>query len=154
MSYDGMTKEEKWMQDKHKRGHSIEGGGAGFIRASIGMQDEKAVLQTLFTKGFWQGSAPKRFDFNDACRKIKDILSGYMEGEKIKPAFEIPGEKKMLLLYEKMALEAHDDGKDAGVPRLNTKADRFLWASNVMSFFEKGRILEKEGKKPKILIEW
>jgi hypothetical protein len=154
MSYKGMSKEDKYLQDKHRRAHSIEGGSVGFLRASIGMEDEKNVLQTIFTIGFWGGKTPKRMEFKTACRTYKDVLTGYIEGEKIKPAFTIPGEKKMLLMYEKMAQDAHEDGRDAGIPKLNTKAERYMWASNVVSFFEKGLELEKAGKEPKILIRW
>ena len=62
LSWDKIKKKEK---DNQCTGFSINSGDAGYLRASIGMHQENAILRKIFPIEYWEGEGEMRFVFNE-----------------------------------------------------------------------------------------
>lgn len=79
LSWDGQTEAEKKAQ---YTGYSIEAGKVGYLRASIGMEKENAILRELFPNEIWEKSGSSDdglpFDFNQGYAVLNVLAKKYM----------------------------------------------------------------------------
>lgn len=151
----------KWKEqtenEKKKQitGFSIDAGNAGYLRASIGMQEENAVLRALFPDKYWEGkSITTVFDFKGnlvfALRCIVSYLKKEEMPEDVQKRTDAQKQQgDMVKAFLKKA--GFDEVKDTA---LEDDRYRKIWAKSLYDFWMLGIKLQKAGKKPYIYISW
>ena len=153
LKWDGQTEEERKRQIT---GWSIDAGGAGYLRASIGMRLENRFLRFVFPEEMWDGEE-RRFEFTEgkyerlqkgAYIYLVCVMTGKDEIEKMLPmnATEKMGQVLMKVF-----------GKTGGkivVPRNDSLRSAVMWLESLYKFFELGMKLEEDGKRPRVRISW
>lgn len=161
LSWSGMTKEEK---DNRITGYDIGCGDKGYIRASIGMYNENAVLRALFPD-HWEGHGKgdydedgKPFDFLNKVnqRKLHQLAIAYLlskltETEVHHPELaESEGIVKEIatILDKAFVKEAVHKDSNEELPYV------IMWLNSLFQFYRLGCQKQEDGKKPRIYISW
>jgi hypothetical protein len=155
LEWNGKTEEDA---EKQRTGFSIDAGGAGYLRASIGMVRENTFLRALFPEKYWDNKAgkPMRYAFTEDKYKIltkagvvylMSILAGQeAESSAARKQAEV-GDRILKML------------KGAGIGEAVKSANldfrhAIMWINSVWSFFELGMEKESAGLEPGIYISW
>jgi hypothetical protein len=154
LSWKGMTEKEK---KKQYTGWSIDAGKFGYLRASIGMTTENAVLRMVFPDEYWENPSgkPKRFHFTeDGYNKLHIISFLYIRqnltGTPIKNSEHEKHTEVFKELFKKLA-ESFDKVIEGNIDCFRSA---IMWINSLFSFYELGMEKEKEGKEPKVYISW
>ena len=149
-----MSKEDK---EKQITGFDTNSGHLGYLRASIGMVNENAVLRIVFPDEYWTGKK-KFFAFSEEGYKFLHwvalrYLFAALKGEEIKLDNEgMKAQAEMGNNIKKM-LSAFPMDK---VEQSTSNEFRYaiMWINSLFSFYELGMEKQKEGLKPSIEISW
>ena len=156
LSWEKMTKEDK---EKRYTGFSISSGNIGYLRASIGMHQENAILRKIFPVEYWEGDGdPMRFKFND---KAMSKVSLYGRLYLAHAIMVIPIKKDVENTPENKMLQTllGSIGKSFDTIDTNEIADadiffKTTFMKSVFDFFEMGYQKEQKGLNPKIVVSW
>jgi hypothetical protein len=152
LSWDDMDEEEK---ERRHTGFSIGHGSFGYLRASIFMMEENAVLREVFPEECWEGgehSYDFEGKFNILPFLIKKYLSAKIFGFKIEPS---EGQREQITLGEKIISTFGGLGFETVLIPTNEDVEGAVeWANSLFKFFRLGTEKQKEGKDPKIYISW
>ena len=139
----------------------IDAGNAGYLRASIHMTRENAVLKLLFREEYWKGNGSEdEYDFAEMykwldvvavhylkCVQKKRPLALSLKGKKIK---EMPMPRKGPFIEK---LEKATSTK-ASISQINDMSTAITWLNSLFGFFELGMEKQKQGLKPYPFIVW
>lgn len=162
LTWKGMTDGDR---EKQCTGFSIAAGNIGYLRASIGMATENAVLRALFPARFWEMAAEDRergglpFDFvSEENQRLLDSLAvqyllAVLTGKKVSH----PAHEKVEALHG-MVLKALASPEMEGM-RIKTSgpldlASAVTWLSSLCEFYGLGYSLQEQGKEPRVRIIW
>lgn len=155
MGWKGQTRKER---EKQITGFSIDGGKVGYLRASIGMTNENAVLREVFPDSFWESGKPTRFVFDEegygrltklgAAYLLAAMAGRVIRSEKNRESEEIG--RKVL----EMLAGAGIRREDVSVGRNRDLRGAVMWLNSLFSFYELGMEKEREGKLPEVYISW
>lgn len=144
LSWDGQTKAEEKAQIT---GYSINAGSVGYLRASISMEKENAVLREVFPDKFWEGKALP-YDFDAGWKTLNLIAKKYLSSclfgipiERFKQVFQQLAEAGK---FDKIIVGDIDDDILGNV----------TWLNSLVEFFRLGYKKQKEYKNPKVCISW
>lgn len=152
LNWKGKTDDD---EKKQITGYSIEAGNVGYLRASIGMTDENAVLRAIFPDKVWESSNENGevYDFKGNAVFLKSILKDYIAGKDIDVGDRLNKQKEMDKNIKKMFsglggfwMTSTSDKEDLD--------RRKVWAKSLIEFFELGIKLQEQGKKPRVYISW
>lgn len=165
LTWDGQTETEKKAQ---YTGYSINAGNVGYLRASIGMETENAVLGEVFPlKIYWLGEDKEmkpdkegyiRYDFKVGWAVLQVVAKKYLatclfgipykkndvqvkHQEWFKRTMEVLAQKEK---FDKQIVGNIDDDLPSAV----------LWLNSLYNFFYLGMEKQKAGLNPKIMISW
>ena len=151
LKWDKQTKEDKEAQ---YTGFDIDAGKVGYLRASIGMLKENAILRALFPAPIWEGKGS--FKFEENWEKANKLCLVYILSEV--SGIELPideGQKKQIEFGNSVT----EIFKKAGVEKIQATSNNgfyhaLMWAKSLLDFMALG--IEKEDKKlnPKVVISW
>ena len=149
LNWDGKTKEE---QEAQYTGYSIDAGDKGYLRASIGMANENAVLMSVFSSEYWDSQEDDGvvFDFSkEKYVKLQNLGLKYLLANVV--GIEIPlknelGEKVESLFKGLFGADSVVASKSGGFP------SAVMWLDSLFRFFELGMKKQEEGKNPKVYI--
>ena len=146
LEWDNMTKKDK---DLRVTGFDISKGNNGYLRASIGMTEENAVLRMLFPDTMWKAQKAVAYDFKQNISFLPSLVKGYIEGQD----FDVQDRMKE---QTEFGAGINEMLKLAGMTKIQTNDDSFesTWAKSLVAFFIYGMELQKAGKNPKIYISW
>jgi hypothetical protein len=159
-------------KEKQYAGFSINAGDKGYLRASIGMHEENAVLRNVFPAKFWNPD-PKgdwtedqwenfkgfEYNFEKNIELLKESLKAYL----LNKALPKPKQKKDKVLeaqsemhntiteiFKRMGatIASEETSKD------EEKKYKAMWAKSVMEFFKLGLELQESGLRPRVYISW
>lgn len=158
LSWNGMTEEEK---EEQMAGFSINAGRFGYLRASIGMTNENAILREVFPD-HWRLSEDeyvdgRPFDFMNEENMIK-----LEKWARFYLLLAIAGKE---IHHEEMGhAEAFGNmitglmvklGADKVIESKNNDLRlAVMWLNSLYDFYGLGYQKQKEGKNPKIIISW
>lgn len=137
MGTDVYLKEEKYEEE------------LGYVRASIWMREENAVLRQIFDERYWGGGGYIEYDFDQNVELFKRVAKQYSEGE-IRVGNSTEMEKVMQAIDGALQRKGFESVKG----EINSDEERTEWLKNLVKFFKTGWELQKKGKKPKIYISW
>lgn len=160
-------------------GWSIEAGNKGYLRASIGMHNENALMRNLFGNKIWE---PEKKDLVTAYydKKYKcneeyvpfDFKKHYQEAVAYSVEYilavangvdimhqDAKGQREMGTTIVKMLTGAgftQDQIRTGGIhgPDSNEIGWAITWANSLLDFMRMGVALQEEGKNPGIYISW
>ena len=165
LEWDGKTEMEQNAQSESA--WSIDAGRFGYLRASIGMADENAVLRTLFPEKYWKERSTEEYDFEAGYEMLSVLGMKYLmsavSGEPMEIGKEYAGAMNR---QEQSAMAIHG--------ALTQLADRFgasekfkvymgsvrslgsavEWLNSLFKFFDLGKEKQKEGLRPYPYISW
>ena len=154
LSYKGMTKNDKKAQ---YTGWSIDAGKFGYLRASIGMATENAVLRMVFPNEYWEEDKPKRFHFTeDVYKKLHAIGLLYLRQNLIGTPIKNSEHEKHTEVFKELFKQLAENLEADEIVEGNIDCFRsaIMWINSLFSFYELGMEKEKEGKEPKVYISW
>jgi len=126
-----------------------------YIRASIFSIKENTVLRMIFPKKYWEAGGPLRYRFSKKkLEELKVILNMYLKSYLENKKLECKEAKEYEEFGERVALLLCSCCERVEISRPENIEFARRWARSVISFFEKGLELEKEGRRPKVLISW
>ena len=145
----GQTKEE---EEAQCCGFSIKEGKAGYLRASYGMGVECEILSKIFPPECWEGR-PVKYDFVENYKRVANLLSAYLNGEKIVISEETEERREVFKEVSEILCALSDN---IIIPNNNGDELKFktIWATSVIEFFKLGMKLQMENKEPKIFISY
>jgi len=155
LEWNGKTKEDT---EKQRTGFSIDAGGAGYLRASIGMVRENTFLRALFPQKYWNNKTgkPMRYGFTEDKYKIL-IKAGvvYVISVLTGQEVEASAARKQAAVGERI----FEILKDRGIGEVMKSENldfrhAMMWINSVWSFFELGMEKENSGLEPGIYISW
>ena len=155
LSWDKIKKKDK---EKQYTGYSINSGDAGYLRASIGMHQENAILRKIFPIEYWEGEGEMRFVFNEkAMAKVsfygRFYLAHAIMGVPIVKDVENTPENAMLQAILKTIGKSFDSIDTSEIK----ESDIFFkttFMKSVFDFFELGYRKEQKELNPKVYISW
>jgi hypothetical protein len=162
LTWKGMKDSDR---DKQCTGFSIAAGDVGYLRASIGMATENAVLRALFPAEFWEMAAGDRergglpFDFmSEGNQRLLDTLAvqyllAVLTGKKVCH----PAHENVEALHG-MVMKALASAGPKGM-RIETSgpldlASAVTWLNSLCEFYGLGHSLQEQGKEPRVRIIW
>jgi hypothetical protein len=159
LNFKGKTKKD---EDAQVTGFSIDAGKVGYLRASIGMANENAVLRELFPD-HWEPTEKeaenggKPFDFKSAenTNRLYRLALKYLIAEITSTAVHHPKHSSA----EKMGNNVMDALKGLGFESVETGSisdlrHAVMWLNSLFEFYNLGREKQEAGLKPKIYISW
>lgn len=153
LEWDKMSQKEK---KKQITGFDIAKGNAGYLRASIGMQNENVALRMLFPSGFWQGEPAMKYDFVGNFKLMEKVLKSYADGkldaEMLPDTHQINQMNVMNQAIRKLIKGM--DGKIADSDDTEDIRFKMVWAKSVIQFFLLGKMMQKAKRNPKVYISW
>jgi hypothetical protein len=162
LTWKGMTHSDK---EKQCTGFSIAAGHAGYLRASIGMTTENAVLRALFPARFWEMAAEDRekgglpFDFmsEDNQRLLDTLAVQYLLAVVTGKEVSHPAHERVEVLHG-MVLKALASAGSKGM-RIKTSgpldlASAVTWLNSLCEFYGLGYSLQEQGREPRVRIIW
>lgn len=154
LGWRGKTKEDKEAQ---YTGFDITKGNVGYLRASIGMMEENAVLRVIFPEKYWYNHGkPVPYDFLNNTDLMCETLQAYTDGKK-SPKTSKSFKSQMAhgeLVMNALSKLCKSEGDTIQKDNNQELHWRKKWALSVCEFFKLGLIKQKEGKKPTIYISW
>lgn len=164
MTWKGMTDADR---EKQCTGFSIAAGHVGYIRASIGMRTENAILRMLFPAEYWEmagedlekGGLP--FDFMaEGNQQLMDRLAVHyllavVTGKEVSHPDNRSADEMHGLLMKALAssgLEGLGMRIEAG-GRLSL-GSAVTWLDSLVRFYGLGYSLQEQGKEPSVYISW
>jgi hypothetical protein len=147
--WNGQTKKEKEAQ---YTGFDIRAGQVGYLRASYGMGVECEILRKIFPANCWKCKAIK-FDFVENYKRIPDLLSAYLNDEKIIISDETEKRREVFKEIGKFLVTLPAD--KIIIPNNNDELKfKMTWAQSIVEFFKLGIKLQIENKEPKVYISY
>ena len=155
LSWDKIKKKEK---NDQCTGFSINSGNTGYLRASIGMHQENAILRKIFPIEYWEGEGEMRLVFNErAMSKVsfygRLYLAHAIMGVPIVKDVENTPENKMFQAIMKTIGKSFDSFETSEIK----ESDIFFkttFMKSVFDFFELGYRKEQKELNPKVYISW
>lgn len=150
-------------QDPQNAGFSIQHGSAGYLRASIGMQQENYVLRALFDECYWNTDTTKPYDFKGNYVRMASLALPYLlacvTGE------EIDGPTSREVFAQTIggqlakALAQAGEGHVVMPGSKSGDADQdlrygIMWFESLIEFFELGMEKQQSGLSPYPVISW
>lgn len=154
LKWDKMTKAE---EKKQVTGFSIDAGGSGYIRASIGMVNENALLRVIFPEEYWNAPKPKSYDFIRSYGLLSICLQRYLKCAKEGIRIEL---KDIGFMMQKESLDKITEALSVfGFDEIKTGSSldldsAVIWAKSLVDFFQLGIRLQVNEQNPKIYISW
>lgn len=154
------TQKEK---DKQRTGFSINAGDVGYLRASIGMQKENAVLRLLFPEKYWLKHITDEYDFKSHFETLSVIGFRYLVGVITGKTLDIPeNQKESMNTQQKMGDIVSAIAKGycdalSGSCHVSSIVDfrhAVMWLNSLFDFFELGIEKQEKGLKPYPYISW
>lgn len=164
LNWEGKTQQD-W--DNQITGWSIAAGSVGYLRASIGMLTENAILRELFPEKYWTGGSTEEFDFKGGYALLGKLGSDYLASlpggqqmELSKEADEEIGERQKAAMAIQSAISGVAEKFGAsgqmqvymGRPELFSGAVE--WLNSLFKFLELGMEKQEKGLKPYPGISW
>ncbi len=157
LEWEGKTEQQK--QQQAEDAFSIEAGSNGYLRASIHMHNENALLRKLFSVEYWEGESMEPYDFSANYSRALVLGAVYLAAETSGQNF--PSEKPQTVedrnideiikvLETKLDIQISEEDEDP----LTRFRDAITWLNSLFAFFELGMNLQKEGKRPFPYISW
>lgn len=147
------NKQTKAEHDKQITGFNITCGKFGYLRASYGMTTECAILERIFPPEYWK-CKKVRFDFRKGSATILDLLTGYIQGEKI----HSDTLKEKTKVYDLMKSVFSGQDWEIQEPKLESEEEKIywrkVWAKSLIEFFRLGIEKQDEGKNPAVYISY
>jgi len=164
LEWEGKTEEE---QKAQYTGWSIEGGFVGYLRASIGMARENAVLRLLFADKYWAKRSPEEYDFKGNFEMLNAIGFRYLLSVVTGKPFDIGEDKaEAMKPQHEQALAVLGAVRQLGerlgasekmkvyVGGIDDFRSAVSWLNSLFSFFELGIEKQEAGLKPYPYISW
>lgn len=156
MKWDGQTRAQK---NKQYTGYSINAGGVGYLRASVGMETENAVLREVFPSEIWEKAGKYiAYDFNQGFAVLQMVAKKYL----VTCLFGVPFEKTSAQVKNEQwvkELESflHVKGKFDKVEAStidNELPSAVMWLNSLYQFFWLGIARQEKKLNPKVMISW
>lgn len=153
LKWDGQTKAE---EQKQYTGYSIDAGAVGYLRASIGMVKENAVLREVFPSEVWQKTTA--YDFKANFCVLNTIAKKYLSSAMFGIPIEVGnGQRKQLEMMQTLGLFLT---KKANFDKIQVPTNdgdiesEVMWINSLYQFFRLGLEKQKAGLNPKVYISW
>lgn len=155
LEWEGKTEGDK---KKQITGFSIGSGDVGYLRASMGMVKENAVLRAVFPEKIWDPQQEKGepYNFIENVSFLNAIIKQYLAGENIDVQNRMDSQQKqgkaILAMLETAGFESdqiivsNSDDEDSEFKR--------TWVKSLIDFFKLGVKLQQQNKSPSIYISW
>ncbi len=164
LNWEGKTQQD-W--DEQMTGWSIDAGSMGYLRASIGMLTENAVLREVFPEKYWTAGSTEEFDFKGGYALLTslgfDYLASVFEGQQIelseKAAREMDKQQKTAMAIHSAILGVAEKLGASGQMQLYMGRPELFssavnWLNSLFKFFELGMEKQEKGLKPYPGISW
>lgn len=157
LGWDGITPKEK---KARYTGFDISAGGAGYLRASIGMVNENTVLRILMPD-HWEcareeaDKGGKPYDFKGNYPLLERLARQYLLATILRKQIEHPdhvGAREMGRNVVKMLKAAGFEDVRGDEP--TDLPGAVMWLNSVFRFFFLGLEKQKEKLNPRIYISW
>lgn len=143
---------------KQVTGFSIDAGDVGYLRASIGMVEENAVLRLMFPEKYWKNGSKAIYDFKGNCILLGKVLKSYLNNDDLQ---ECLNEKAKDSLNSQKAMgdaimkAFSQKGFEIEEVKDNEELQfKIMWAKSIMEFFKLGVELQENGQRPYPYISW
>jgi len=157
MYYKNMTKEEKEAQI----GSKIYSGNVGYLRASIGMREENALLRNIFPDKYWHAHKKMAYDFIGNHSKNMNYIVSYI----LKPIitievgdqtneFDANLPENVLVGLNKLFETLQMNNASIKIPKLEGIDSIIRYAGSVIDFLWLGYDKQSEKLDPKVWISW
>ena len=177
LHWKGQTKEE---EKKQATGFAIDAGNVGYLRASIGMYNENALLREIFPKKYWEPTKKDLkvigkktyswdkehkeydieivpYDFKENFPKLKTLLSQYLlyniEGVRLEHKDAKPQREMGKKIVELLG-EAGFDKEQIFISEGGDIETAIMFANSLLQFFWLGMDKQEEKKVVGIYISW
>jgi hypothetical protein len=164
LNWEGKTQQD-W--DDQMTGWSIDAGSVGYLRASIGMITENAVLREIFPEKYWTAGSTDEFDFKGAYALLGKLgfeyLASVVEGTEMQLAGQAAkgiGEQQetAMAIHSAIMGVAESFGASGQLQVYMGKPESFSgavnWLNSLFQFLELGIEKQKKGLKPYPGISW
>ena len=157
MQWKGKTKEGS---QKQLTAFSIDAGDKGYLRASIHMQRENALLRMLFNVNkYWDNHDKSPYDFKANYETLKELGFKYLVKTYMGVDFETTETSHLEKQMERNKLILQALKKIAIQSKVTTyKIEDFrtavMWLESLFQFFELGIELQDKGLEPYPYISW
>jgi len=155
MYYKNMTKKEKEAQI----GSEIYKGNVGYLRASIGMREENALLRNIFPDKYWHAHKIMEYDFIGNHSKNMNYIVSYIlkplitiEVDEQTNEFEAEFRENILVALNKLFGTLQMNNASIKIPKLETIDSIIRYAGSVIDFLWLGYDKQYEKLEPKIWI--
>lgn len=153
-------KQTRAQKKKQYTGYSINAGGVGYLRASIGMEKENAILRELFPHEVWHSRQRRGepYDFKQCWIVLQALAKKYLAsclfGMPIaKGSTQIEQEAWFKNVDEYLAREFKFDKTLVGSLD-NSLPSAVMWLNSLYQFIGLGIDKQEKGLKPRVLISW
>lgn len=140
---------------------SINAGGVGYLRASIWMGRENAVLRMLFPDDYWTMATKVPYDFKGNFSRLHAIGLRYLVCTAVGQPLEFEDDGRVVLDQQAVVtgtiLNAVGESVPGGKVETGTVdklRDAVTWLHSLYSFFELGLSKQGEGLEPYLFISW
>ena len=149
-------------RDAQVTGFAVNAGAEGYLRASIGMQLENAILRRLFPSEYWSEETTKPYDFQgnygDMLAMALPYLSACYTGQELGTADELLAKIRSGQMVEQLkGVLGGGEVKVPGAERGHAlKELRFglVWYTSLVQFFDLGMEKQEAKLRPYPLISW
>lgn len=160
---------EKTNADEQKQvtGWGIGSGYVGYLRASIHMVQENALLRMLFPEKYWSKRSKEEYDFKANLRLLVDLGNKYLQSVENGTEMEMPEQVKhavteykarndaIVKAVQEAAIKTAPGAEvKLAVGELEGMADAIKWLKSVVGFFKLGIQKQEQGLKPYPYISW
>lgn len=157
LKWDGQTRTQ---QKAQYTGYSIDAGNVGYLRASIGMETENAVLREVFPNEIWEKAGKYiPYDFNQGFAVLQAVAKKYLASclfgiPYTKNAVQIKHEewakRALAMLAEKKKFDKVVNPADS----MDDLPNAVMWLNSLYNFFWLGMDKQKAKLNPKVMISW
>jgi len=165
LEWEGKTEAE--MDAQMEGSWSIDAGGLGYLRASIGMMNENAVLRALFPEKYWSRRSTDEYDFKAGYEMLNVLGMKYLMSAMSDKPMDIGMEHvETMNRQEQSAMAIHGaltqlaDRLGASekfkvyVGAVRSLGSAVEWLNSLFKFFELGMEKQDKGLKPYPHISW
>lgn len=138
--WDGSTEAD---HKKQITGFSIDAGNVGYLRASIGMREENAVLRKVFPNEFWWLTPKGKMMPEEEMKKLPK------ETQDRGPIYDFTNEKNVSNLHGAIRTYLSESMAES-VDLSGT----IMWTHSLYRFYSLGCQKQREGKNPRVYISW
>ena len=163
MEWQGKTEADN---DKQMEAILSVSGNVGYLRASIHMINENAVLRTVFPEKYWNERSKDEYDFKAGFEKLERLGIEYLQAVISGKEMEEPegsnnlasGKQAAAAISQALAKAGWKLGGNEQIQVYCGKVEDFReaveWLNEVFYFFEFGIRLQEKGLKPFPYISW